>query len=232
MLTAKVCVRYKDDWTADLDRFEGFGEFLASTFRDRRYIGLITLKAVNMAGVIETISEHSTIEQVELLEHYELDPMQEESATLLIRGQLTEYTPLQLLMYEGFLPLGPTKIENGRECFDLILANRDELSEAKDLLSEFGPVKVERISQEFNRKVTPSTAEWQELLSSISPRQRETLSLALKEGYFEIPRETTLAELADAMGITKTTASNHLRKAEREFIEFFVRYLTLAANPA
>lgn len=232
MLTAKVCVRYKDDWTADLDRFEGFGEFLASTFRERRYIGLITLKAVNMAGAIETISEHSTIEQVEMLEHYELDPMPEESATLLIRGQLTEYTPLQLLMYEGFLPLGPTKIENGRECFDLILANRDELSEATDLLSEFGPVTVERISQEFNRKVTPSTAEWQELLSSISPRQRETLSLALKEGYFEIPRETTLAELADAMGITKTTASNHLRKAEREFIEFFVRYLTLAADPA
>jgi predicted DNA binding protein len=133
-------------------------------------------------------------------------------------------------MYEGFLPLGPTELHDGDECFDLLLEDREELSDATSILEEFGHVRIERISQEFSRRITPSAAEWQELLSSIPPRQRELLKLGLERGYFEIPREVTLEELADEMGITKTTASNHLRKAERKLMTFLVRYVDLAAD--
>ena len=98
------------------------------------------------------------------------------------------------------------------------------------MLSEFGAVSVERISNDYSRQVTPSAAEWQELLGTIPARQRELITLALEEGYFEIPRETTLEELAEEMGITKTTASNHLRKVERAFMEFLVSYVNLAAD--
>jgi predicted DNA binding protein len=133
-------------------------------------------------------------------------------------------------MYEGFLPIGPTSLKNGRECFDLLLHDRDELSKAVELLSEFGSVSVERITEDFRREVVPSRAEWQELLASIPPRQRELLNLALDQGYFEIPREITLEELAAEMEITKTTASTHLRKAERTLIEYLLPYVNLAAE--
>jgi predicted DNA binding protein len=39
-----------------------------------------------------------------------------------------------------------------------------------------------------------------------------------------------LEELAEQMDITKTTASNHLRKAERSLMEFLVTYVNLAAD--
>ena len=39
-----------------------------------------------------------------------------------------------------------------------------------------------------------------------------------------------LEELADEMGITKTTASNHLRKAEQQVMQFLIRYIDLAAD--
>lgn len=230
MLTAKVCVRYDEDWTAELESYGAFGEFLASTFRNRRYIGLMAVEASDLDGALGVIEGHRMVETVEVIERYDIEHTDRSSATLLLQGNLTEFTPLQTLMYEGFLPIGPTTLENGRECFDLLLMDREELSGATEVLSEFGPVTLERISREFSREVTPSAAEWQEFLSSFPPRQRELLTLARDEGYFEIPRRITLEELADQMGITKTTASNHLRKAEKRFLDFLVTYLTLAAD--
>lgn len=230
MLTAKVCVQYEEDWTAELERYGVFAEFLASTFRNRRYIGIVALEADDLDASLEVIESHRTMDDVEVLERYELAHADRASATLFVRGSLTEFTPLQTLLYEGFLPLGPTVLEDGRECFDLLLDDREELSKATEVLSEFGAVDVERISSDFSRKVTPSAAEWQELLGSIPPRQRELITLALEEGYFDIPRQATLADLAEQMDITKTTASNHLRKAERSLMEFLVTYVNLAAD--
>lgn len=230
MLTAKVCVRFEGDWTAELRQYDVFGEFLASTFRNRRYIGLMSLKTDDLEATCDVIRSHQDIETVDILETYERNDLSRTAATLFLRGNLSQFSPLQTLMYEGFLPLGPTKLEKGCECFDLLLEDRDELSNAIDILREFGEVHIERISQEFRREITPSSAEWQELLASIPNRQRQLLNLALEEGYFDIPRRVTLEELAGEMDITKTTASNHLRKAEKRVMEFLIRYIDLAAD--
>lgn len=227
MLTAKVCVRYEGNWTAELTEHDVSAQFPASTFRNREYIGLMTLETSEFETVLQIIEDAPTVLEVDVVERYDRQDGTT-AATLFLEGVLTEFTPAQTLLYEGFLPMGPTTLENGRECFDLLLRNRDELTAAVEALEEFGHVSVERISQEFSREVTPSSAEWQELLASIPARQRELLNLAVREGYFEIPRETTLEEIAEELGITKTTASNHLRKVERQMMEFFVPYLNLS----
>ena len=230
MLTAELRVRYEGDWTAELTRYNVFGEFLASTFRNREYIGIVALETDDLDATLEVIRDHHTTESMDVVERYSPGADDRAAVTLHLRGHLTEFTPLQSLMYEGYLPLGPTILENGRECFDLLLSDRDELSKAVELLEEFGDVRIERISRDFSRQVLPSAAGWQELLSSFPPRQREVLKTAFESGYYEIPRETTLEEIAAEMDITKTTASNHLRKAERRVIEFLTTYLDLAAS--
>lgn len=228
MLTAKICVQYDGDWTAQLQNYDVFGEFLASTFRNRRYIGIMALETSEFDAVLDVIREHEDTETIDVVEQYESGSRGRTSATLLLRGSLSEFTPLQTLLYEGFLPLGPTRLEDGKECFDLLLEDREELSNATTLLGEFGDVTVRRLSQNYRRRIVPSEAEWQELLNSIPQRQRELLNIAYDRGYFEIPRQVTLEEIADEMGITKTTASNHLRKAQREVFHFILPYINLA----
>ncbi|WP_338730353.1 helix-turn-helix domain-containing protein [Haladaptatus sp. DJG-WS-42] len=49
-------------------------------------------------------------------------------------------------------------------------------------------------------------------------------------GYFEIPRQATLEEIAEEMGIAKATASNHLRKVQRQLVEFLLPYINLAVQ--
>lgn len=42
--------------------------------------------------------------------------------------------------------------------------------------------------------------------------QREALTVAYERGYFEMPREATLDDVADALGISQTAASGRLRR--------------------
>lgn len=53
------------------------------------------------------------------------------------------------------------------------------------------------------------------LASNLSDPQREAIYTALERGYFSVPRKITLQELADALGISDTAASQRLRRGLR-----------------
>ena len=233
MLTAKLSVKYEDDWTSTLVNYDVSGEFLASTFRDRRYFGLLALEVAtsDYEDVIEIIREHDSTMSIDIVEKYSVGGVDRLSATLLIRSQHFEYTPLQVLLHEGFIPLGGFgELHNGNESFDLLLSSRKDLSEAVELLERFGPVKIEYVSSDFQRQTTPSVTEWTELFETVTPRRRRVLNKALEAGYFDIPRGSTLQEIADDLGIAKTTASQHLRKAEQDIMQFFIQYINISAD--
>ena len=233
MLTAKLRVRYEGDWTDSLASYDVTGEFLASTFRDRRYFGLLALEVAesDYEVVIETIREHESMVSLDVIEKYSIGGVDRYSATLLIRSQHFEYTPLQVLLHEGFIPLGGYgELRNGAESFDLLLTDREDLAEAVELLERFGPVRIEYVSQDFQRRINPSVTEWNELFDAVTPRRRRILNKALEDGYFDIPRGTTFQEIADDLDIAKTTASQHLRKAEKSIMEFFIQYVNISAE--
>lgn len=52
----------------------------------------------------------------------------------------------------------------------------------------------------------------------LTERQYEALSLALSRGYYERPRQTTAAELADELDISQPSMSDLLRRGERQLL--------------
>lgn len=52
----------------------------------------------------------------------------------------------------------------------------------------------------------------------LSDRQREAAETALDLGYYEIPREASHEDVADAIGCAPSTAAEHLRKAETKVL--------------
>ena len=52
----------------------------------------------------------------------------------------------------------------------------------------------------------------------LTDTQREALVLAYERGYFNSPRETTLSEIADELGITQQSLSSRLRRGHRRLI--------------
>lgn len=74
------------------------------------------------------------------------------------------------------------------------------------------PIDVE-VHEVSGLAATPSGAE-----GLLSDRQREAIDAALEVGYYEIPREGSQADVAEAMGCAPSTAAEHLRKAEAKVL--------------
>lgn len=63
------------------------------------------------------------------------------------------------------------------------------------------------------------------ILPNFSPRQHETLATASEKGYYEIPRETTTTAIAEAIGVERRTAEEHLRRAENKLVAALMEYV-------
>lgn len=57
----------------------------------------------------------------------------------------------------------------------------------------------------------------------LTDRQQQVLERAFRAGYFEVPRDCTLADVAAGLGVDKSTASEILRRAQARLVE---RHLT------
>lgn len=54
----------------------------------------------------------------------------------------------------------------------------------------------------------------------LSDRQREVVATAIEQGYYEIPRDGTLGDVADELGIDTSTASDIIRRAEATLVDW------------
>ncbi|MFB6083335.1 MAG: helix-turn-helix domain-containing protein [Halorientalis sp.] len=63
----------------------------------------------------------------------------------------------------------------------------------------------------------------EDILSILTERQHEVFETAVSEGYYEIPREATHEDIADALGCAPSTVDEHLRKAESRVLSALMR---------
>ena len=61
------------------------------------------------------------------------------------------------------------------------------------------------------------------VLGALSERQREAADAALSLGYYDVPREATIEEVATELDCATATAAEHLRKAESTVFSSLVR---------
>ena len=54
--------------------------------------------------------------------------------------------------------------------------------------------------------------------AGLSFKEKEAFDLAMKRGYFNIPRNTNLEELALELGIKKSAMNERLRKAQLKIV--------------
>ena len=54
---------------------------------------------------------------------------------------------------------------------------------------------------------------------NLTKRQQEVVSHAVKRGYYQSDSEVTLRELADELGMARSTLGEHLQRAEEEIMK-------------
>lgn len=69
-----------------------------------------------------------------------------------------------------------------------------------------------------NISFQPATFSEYNILSCLTEKQKEVITTAKKSGYYEMPRKTSMEELSKKLGISRSTAAEHLQKAENRII--------------
>lgn len=77
--------------------------------------------------------------------------------------------------------------------------------------------KEHNISLSVDRIVTESVSDSPE--ERLTKIQRETIELALRRGYFNVPRETSMVDLADELGVSDQAVSARIRRAMKHLSE-------------
>ena len=82
------------------------------------------------------------------------------------------------------------------------------------MLSQLEKAKMPfRVVSASEARFTPDS-----LFMSLTVSQRKTMAEAYSSGYFDVPRRTDSKRLARSLGISKSTLSEHLRKAEKHLL--------------
>lgn len=205
MINAQFRIRLPEHlWVAELSRRFPEAEFdLLSGFRVDDYaVELGEVVAETPDEIVDAMESHPAIRSHRVLES---EPGR----------ALTKYETPQTDLYEfaeaSALPIEfPVEATNGWYRFDLT-GTREELDELRETL-EASPRPYE-----LESLVTRTEPE-----SLVTDRQREVLEAAVREGYFAVPRECTLAELSDSLGVDKSTTSEVLRRAEGRLVKWFL----------
>ncbi|ESS04452.1 MAG: putative DNA binding protein [uncultured archaeon A07HR67] len=205
MISARFRIRLPEHlWVSELSRQFSTAEFtLLSGFR----VGSRALELGEVAtgapdSVVEAMRTHPEITSCDVLES---DPERVLTKYETPQTDLYDFAETSALTIEF-----PVEVRDGWYWFDLTgtRAEFDELRATLDAMPR--PYELESL-------VTRTDTD-----SLLTDRQREVLRAAVREGYFTVPRECTLAELADSIGVDKSSASETLRRAEARLVKWFL----------
>ncbi|MFB6302075.1 MAG: helix-turn-helix domain-containing protein [Haloferacaceae archaeon] len=175
---------------------------LAALGGDDEGVGLLEIAADDPEDVLADIEAAAGITA--------LEPIRVAGSEALVQFQTSEPLLLTVVHSSGIPLEPPVTIVDGAASLE-VTAPRDRLSTLADQLDAVGmPFEVKYVRQ---------TVDPGELLTE---GQREILTRAVDLGYYDTPRECTLTELADALGVAKSTASERLHRAEEKAIKTFV----------
>lgn len=129
----------------------------------------------------------------------------------------------------GCTILWPSFNRDGHEFYHVIAPSRERIAQLVQRLREMGDVTVEAITE-----ASPDTMHvsipLSDVTASLTGRQLEALSVAIRGGYYDSPRRTSTEKLAAALGLSRSTYQEHLRKAERSVLAHFAG--VLASHPS
>lgn len=208
MTQARLVVELPDGpWVADVSR-----EFPEATFRviaalpgDGPGFALVWITAPDVEAVLDAMQSHPAVTETSVVGRAdrEVTVQFETSAPLLLLAAKRSGVPIEM----------PVEISDGEAVID-ITGPHDRISE---LGRQFGDLGLE-----FRVKHVRERLQASQLLTET---EQDLLLRAIEEGYYDTPRTCSLTELADRVGVAKSTCSEALHRAEEVAVKELVEVL-------
>jgi predicted DNA binding protein len=168
-----------------------------------RTLELGETRADDPRAVVEAIRDHPDVRSLDLLHC--------DAARSLSKYETRDRALFEFLGGSSLLPEFPLVVEDGVMTF-AITATQADFEAFGDRLDASG-LRYELLSA-VGRDGSGG--------DPLTDRQLECLTVAERMGYFEVPRECSLAEVADALGVDTSTVSETIRRGTAHVLERFL----------
>ncbi|MDZ7689208.1 MAG: helix-turn-helix domain-containing protein [Halobacteriales archaeon] len=137
----------------------------------------------------------------------------------LYRVETVGYPQEQPLVFPIYRKNDITEIESVRDADGLHLKARFPSRDTLSWFIESGEQIADdvEVRKMYVEKQNPEAESGD--MSSLTPKQRDVLSVALEHGYFDTPSRTTLGDLADEFDVSPQTLSTHIRVGVRKVVK-------------
>jgi len=188
-------------WIGELSRSypEALFRILAAIPGDDDGVGLLEITAADLVGVLRDMEDAPEVTEIELFRRTD--------ETVLLQFETTEPLLLEPMQGSGVPIEMPFDIVDGEVSWE-VTAPRERLSALAEQLDAFGI----RFDVEYIRGELAA----EQLLTD---QQRRLVEAATEAGYYDTPRTCSLTELAEEVGIAKSTCSETLHRAESKIIK-------------
>lgn len=155
------------------------------------------------------------VETVDEVVEYEVAPVDEDSFHVYAREETREEDRQwrQAFAMLNLVVVPPIAIDSEGGMHMVVVGSGDDVQTMLDSLPDGIDVEVKEIGTYERRRG---------LAGAMTPRQREAVRTAVDLGYYEVPREADLDEVAAELDCADSTASELLRRAEAEVLSTLV----------
>ncbi|WP_049947519.1 helix-turn-helix domain-containing protein [Candidatus Halobonum tyrrellensis] len=191
-------------WIGDVTRAhpDAAVRILSALTGDDSGVGLVEITAPELQALLDDLRENGSVTELTVLERT--------AETALVQFETT--MPLLLLPVEDSgVPLTmPFTIQEGEAEWELT-APQHRISNLGTQLNEFG---ISFTVDEIRQQIEPEQV--------LTDRQLRLVRAAVEEGYYDTPRRCSLTDLAETVGLAKSTCSETLHRAEERVMKRFL----------
>jgi len=178
---------------------------------------------LHIVGDIEEGKEEylAALDTAESIQEYDVTPVDNRSFYVYIRENAQKFASRlrALLTDTELLIVPPIEYGNDGEMLFEVVGDQNSLQGLVTNLPDHLSVSVNRLGEYDAYRESQASA--------LTDRQKEVLDIARERGYYEIPRQTSVREIADEVGCSKSTAADHLRKAEARLVSLSAGHPTV-----
>ena len=210
-LMRKVLLRWK---TPSLSRAKGLNEIIEICDR----IEVLGHLSVNEEGVIQLVEiklrEGKSIDLFSTLEHFEIiEQLEENEDGILVTMLCTHPMARSAIDLSNIHIQPPYGIDREKGMELRIIGLSSSIRRFVALIRLALPpdsISILSINEE------EQSNSWKGVLTN---RQREVLTHAINRGFYNLTRDVTLKELAEEMGMARSTYGEHIRRSESEIMK-------------